>query len=130
MRFAVPTIGLVSWLASASAAVAGEEMMASYFGNTVIATSQAGELRVHYKPDHSFSGKAEGPMGKYDVRGTWKLDEKGNLCRTYSTTGSDLPPGMPNPYCAPLAAHNVGDTWTVVGQDGRTAQVKLVEGRH
>ena len=128
MRYAMLAIGLL--LGSSSAALAGEEAMTNLFGNTVIATSQAGELRVHYKPDHSFSGRAEGPMGKYDIRGTWKLDDKGNLCRTYSTTGNDLPPGLPNPYCAPLAAHNVGDTWTVVGQDGRTAEVKLVAGRH
>ena len=130
MRYKVLALGLASLMGSVSAATAGEELMAGYFGNTVIATGQAGELRVHYKPDHSFSGRAEGPTGKYDIRGTWKLDEKGNLCRTYSATGADLPPGMPNPYCAPLTAHKVGDAWTVVGQDGRTANVKLVEGRH
>jgi hypothetical protein len=128
MRYAVAAIGLM--LGSSSAALAGDEAMASYFGNTVIATSQAGELRVHYKPDHSFMGRAEGPTVKYDIHGTWKFDDKGNLCRTYYGTGSDLPPGLPNPYCAPFAVHNVGDTWTVVGQDGRSAEVKLVAGRH
>jgi hypothetical protein len=128
MRYAVLAIGLM--LGSSSAALAGDEIMANYFGNTIIATSQAGELRVHYKPDHSFSGRAEGPVGKYDIRGTWKFDGQGNLCRTYSTNGSDLPPGLPNPYCAPWSAHNVGDVWTVVGQDGKTAEVKLVAGRH
>jgi len=128
MRHAALAIGLL--LGSGSNALAGEEIMANYFGNTVIATSQAGELRVHYKPDHSFSGRAEGPMGKYDIKGTWNFDAQGNLCRSYSTNGSDLPPGMPNPYCAPWAAHKVGESWMVVGQDGKSAQVKLVEGRH
>ena len=128
MRYAVLAMGLV--LGSSSAAFAGDEAMAGYFGNTVIAQSPAGELRVHYKEDHSFSGRAEGPTGKYDIHGTWKFDQQGNLCRTYSTNGQDLPPGMPNPYCAPWAAHKVGDVWTVTGQDGRTAQIKLVEGRH
>jgi len=127
MRYALLAVGLM--LGTSAQALAGEEVMASYFGNTVIATSQVGELRVHYKPDHSFSGRAEGPAGKYDIKGTWKLDGQ-NLCRNYSTTGADLPPGTPNPYCAPVTAHKVGDTWTVTGQDGRTAQVKLVEGRH
>ena len=128
MRYAVLTIGVM--LGTSSAALAGEEMMANYFGNTVIATSQLGELRVHYKQDHSFIGRAEGPSGAYDIRGTWKLDAQGALCRTYTTSRSDLPPGLPNPYCAPLSAHKVGDSWTVVGQDGKAAQVKLVEGKH
>ena len=96
------------------------------FGNTVVATSQVGELRVHYKPDHSFSGRAEGPAGKYDIRGTWKLDGQ-NLCRNYSTTGADLPPGTPNPYCAPVTAHKVGDTWTVTS-NGITRTITLKAG--
>lgn len=128
MRYAALAIGLM--LGSGSSALAGEEVMANYFGNTVIATSPAGELRVHYKQDHSFSGRAEGPMGKYDIKGTWNFDAQGNLCRSYSTNGTELPPGTPNPYCAPWTAHKVGETWMVVGQDGRSAQVKLVEGRH
>ena len=128
MRYLALAIGLM--VGSGSTALGADEIMANYFGNTVIATSQMGELRVHYKPDHSFSGRADGPMGKYDIRGTWKFDEHGNLCRTYSTNGTDLPPGMPNPYCAAWSAHNVGDVWTVVGQDGRAAEVKLMGGRH
>jgi hypothetical protein len=113
---------------SSASALAGEEIMANYFGNTVIATGQLGTLRVHYRPDHSFIGRAEGPAGAYDVRGTWALDAQGNLCRHYTTSGSDLPPGMPNPYCAPAAAHNVGDTWTVT-ENGKSAQVTLVAGK-
>src|SRR5690348_15842388 len=99
MRDEVLAIGLVA--GSSSTARAGEEAMANYFGNTVIATSQGGEMRVHYKPDHSFDGRAEVPMGKYDIHGKWSFDQLGNLCRSYSTTGADLPPGTPNPYCAP-----------------------------
>jgi hypothetical protein len=128
MRYLVLAIGLA--LGSATAAQAGDEIMANYFGNTVIATGQLGQLRVHYKPDHSFNGRAEGMGGSYDLHGTWSFDAAGNLCRKYSTNGTDLPPGTPNPYCAPWSAHNVGDVWTVTGQDGRTAEVKLVAGRH
>lgn len=113
---------------SSTAAFAGEEVMANYFGNTVVATSQLGQIRVHYKANHSFSGKAQGPTGSYDIRGTWTLDAQGNLCRTYSTNGASLPPGTPNPYCAPVSAHNVGDTWTVT-ENGKTAEVKLVSGK-
>jgi hypothetical protein len=121
--FAAALLGL-----SSACALAGEEIMANYFGNTVVATGQLGTLKVHYKPNHTFSGRAEGPTGAYDLRGTWELDAQGNLCRKYSTNGTDLPPGTPNPYCAPAAAHNIGDTWSVT-QNGRTAQVTLVAGK-
>lgn len=113
---------------SSAAALAGEEVMNNYFGNTVVATSQLGEIRVHYKQDHRFSGKAVGPTGSYDLRGTWNIDAQGNLCRNYSTNGAALPPGTPNPYCSPVSAHNVGDTWTVT-ENGRTAEVKLISGK-
>jgi len=121
--------GFAATLCLSSAAIAGEEVMAGYFGNTVIATSSLGELHVRYKPDHTFVGKASGPTGKYDVSGTWEMDAKGNVCRKYITNGADLPPGTPNPYCAPASAHKVGDTWTVTDNAGRTAQVTLVAGR-
>jgi hypothetical protein len=76
--FAAALLGL-----SSACALAGEEIMANYFGNTVVATGQLGTLKVHYKPNHTFSGRAEGPTGAYDLRGTWELDAQGNLCRKY-----------------------------------------------
>ena len=126
MRFVVLAGAIMA--SSSTIALAGDDVMANYFGNTVVATGQLGEVRVHYKPDHRFSGKAVGPTGSYEIRGTWALDAHGNLCRTYSTNGADLPPGTPNPYCSPVTAHNVGDTWTVT-ENGKTAQVKLVSGK-
>lgn len=124
-------VGIAATLALSASALAGEEMMAGYFGNTVIAKSSAGELHVRYKPDHTFTGKAKGPTGNYDVSGTWELNAQGTLCRKYTTNGSgqDLPPGTPNPYCAPVQSHKVGDSWTVTDNLGRSAQVQLVEGR-
>lgn len=126
MRLAIVAAAVL--LASSTVAIAGEEVMANYFGNTVVASSNLGEMRVRYKPDHTFSGKAKGPTGTYDVSGTWKFDGQGNLCRKYITDGADLPPGTPNPYCAPVTAHKVGDVWQVT-ENGRTADVKLVQGR-
>jgi hypothetical protein len=125
MRLVIAAAALV---ASSTLAIAGEEVMSGYFGNTVIATSPMGEMKVRYKPDHTFSGRAKGPMGNYDISGTWKLDTQGNLCRKYVTNGADLPPGTPNPYCAPVQAHKPGDSWQVT-ENGRTADVKLIEGR-
>jgi hypothetical protein len=48
-------------------------------------------------------------MGSMDLKGTWALDDKGQLCRTYETP----PPGVTNPLCTPWTAHKVGDTWTL-----------------
>jgi hypothetical protein len=53
-------------------------------------------------------------------RGTWALDGKGNICRTFV---GDMPPGMANPNCMPVAARKVGDIWK--SQDGtRTITLK------
>lgn len=121
-------LGVVMLAGASSSALAGDEIMANYFGNTVIATSSLGEVHVRYKPDHTFVGKATGPGGKYELSGRWDFDPHGNLCRKYMTTGSDLPPGTQNPFCTPWSAHNVGDTWSM-SENGQTAQITLAPGK-
>ena len=128
MRTAVIAFGLL--LGTGSAAFAADADMAPYFGNTLIVTSQMGELKVHYKADHTFDSKADGPAGKYQSTGTWAFDAQGNLCATYEVNGHDLPPGTPNPFCSPFEKHAVGDTWTAVGKSGRAVNLTLVAGRH
>jgi len=39
-------------------------------------------------------------------KGTWALDGKGNICRTYV---GDVPPETPNPNCSPVVPRKVGD---------------------
>ena len=76
----------------ATPAFAGDELMANFLGNTVIATGGMAETHTHYKADHSFDlvGSMMG-MSK-TFQGTWEL--KGTqLCRTYT---GDLPPGLPS----------------------------------
>ena len=85
-------------------ALAADDVMAGYYGNTVISTTTFGESHTHYKPDHTFDVAVGGFTGK----GTWEVKD-GNLCRTYETP----PPGLPNPFCLPVAAHQPGDSWTV-----------------
>jgi opacity protein-like surface antigen len=95
---------------SVSAAYA-EDVMASRYGNTTITTDAAGiQAKIYYNADHTFSGNQNGQ----NFKGTWKLDEAGStICLTY-----DSPPtNTPNPLCAPIAAHKVGDKWSAVGRN-------------
>lgn len=116
-------LGIAVLLASSSMALAGDDVLAGYFGNTVISKSQMGESHTHYNADHTFSGTASGMMGSMDFKGTWKIDDKGQLCRTYATAL----PGMPNPLCTPVEAHKPGDTWTLQ-MGGQSRTISLVKG--
>jgi hypothetical protein len=112
-------------LASSSFALAADDVMAGYYGNTVISKGAMGESHIHYKPDHTFNGSASGMMGSMDLKGTWKIDDKGQLCRTYETA----PPGLPNPLCTPVEPHKAGDTWTMQ-MGGQSRTITLVSGAH
>jgi hypothetical protein len=96
MGFAIATV-----LASTALA---DDVMATRFGNTTITKDAAGnETHLYYAADGTFSGK----QGGQSFKGTWKLDG-GNVCLTAETPI----PNTPNPVCAPISAHQVGDTWT------------------
>ena len=84
-------------LASTSLAFA-DDIMAGLYGNTIVSKSTMGEVHAHYKADHTFDGTASSAMGSMDLKGTWVLDDKGQLCRTYDTP----PPGVTNPLCTRL----------------------------
>lgn len=105
-------------------ALAGDEVMASMFGNTVVSTGGMSEIRSHYRADHSFDmvGSMMG-MSK-TFKGSWALDGKGNLCRTFDGAA---PPNTTNPLCTPIAAHKLGDTWTM-DANGETRTVTLKPG--
>ena len=110
-------LGAIAALAlSATAALAGDEVMASRVGNTTITTDASGmSSKIYYEADHSFSGV----QGDLQLAGTWAV--KGSqVCLTFS---SAAPPGYPNPICTPVAAHNVGDSWS-----SGPFTVQLVEG--
>lgn len=103
-------------------ALAGDEVMAGYFGNTVIGKSALGESHTHYKADHTFDVALSSAMGSFTGKGTWKV-ENGQLCRTYEQP----PPGIPNPLCITAEAHKPGDTWTVTF-GGQSREVSMVAG--
>jgi hypothetical protein len=102
------------------AAAAADDLLAGFYGNTVISTGGAVESRTHFKADHTFDAVFGG--GMFSSKGTWEIKD-GKLCRTY-----DPPiPNVPNPVCVPAEAHKVGDKWTVT-VNGDVRQVSLVAG--
>ena len=117
--------GAAALLVSSGAAQAADDVMAGYYGNTVISKSANGESRTHYKKDGTLDAVISGAMGSLPLNGTWKVDDKGQLCRTYSNVPAMLP--IPNPLCTPVAAHKPGDTWTVqIG--GQSRNVTMAAG--
>lgn len=112
-------------LAFAATTAMADDPMTNFYGNTVITKTPNGESHSHYKQDGTMDAALSGPMGSITLTGTWKIDDKGNLCRTYS----NLPPGVPmqNPLCTPWGPHNVGDSWTITLGD-QTRNVTLVKG--
>lgn len=112
-------------LVSSHAAIAADDPMASYYGNTVISKGSNGESHTHYKKGGTLDATLSGMMGSINLTGTWKLDDKGQLCRTYD----NLPPMLqiPNPLCTAFTPHKVGDTWTIT-MGGQPRTVSLVAG--
>ena len=109
---------------AAGPAAAADDVMANLYGNTVVSTGGVAEIHTHHRADHSFDMVASMMGMSKTFKGTWALDGKGNLCRTFD---GDVPPNTANPLCLPIAAHKIGETWTVVA-NGQTRTVTLKAG--
>jgi hypothetical protein len=103
--------------------LAADDVMAGYYGNTVVSSGGMGEAHTHYKADHTFDVSMSAMGQTFNGKGTWSIDDKGQLCRNYETP----PPGMPNPLCIPAEAHKVGDAWSVT-INGQTRNLTLKAG--
>jgi hypothetical protein len=108
----------------AAPAFAADDIMAGFYGNTAISTGGMLEIHTHYKPDHTFDFAATGMGQNITGKGTWSLDDKGQICRNIENP----PMGVTNPSCSPIAAHKVGDTWTMTSSTGTTRTVTLKAG--
>jgi hypothetical protein len=104
-------------------AFAADDIMANIYGNTVVSKSGSIEGHWHYRADHSFDSSFSTPMGSLQSKGTWTIDDKGQICRTFDAP----PPGITNPLCTQWTAHKVGDAWQSTS-NGRTSNVTLVAG--
>jgi len=116
-------LGSAALLAASTAAIAADDMMAGYYGNTVVSVGGMLESHTHYRADHTFDLTATAMGQSFNGKGTWAIDDKGQLCRTYETP----PPGMPNPLCIPAESHKVGDSWTV-SVNGQSRNMSLKAG--
>ena len=105
-------------------ALAADDVMAGYYGNTAVVTGGMFESHTHYRADHTFDVSANAFGQTYSFKGTWAIDDKGQLCRTYV---GGAPPNSPNTLCVPAQAHKVGDTWTVT-MNGNTRTITLKAG--
>lgn len=104
----------------ATPALAADDIMAGFYGNTAVSTGGVAEIHTHYRADHTFDFVGTMMFMSRTFKGTWALDGKGNICRTFI---GELPPDTTNPSCAPIVAHKVGDTWK--SKDGaRTITLK------
>jgi opacity protein-like surface antigen len=92
----------------AAPAFATDDPMANLYGNTIVSTGGSATIRTHYRADHTFDFTGSMLFVSRTFKGTWALDGKGSLCRTYI---GDPPPDTPNPNCVPVVAHKVGDVW-------------------
>jgi hypothetical protein len=115
-------LGIVA-LSLSFSAFASDDIMASCYGNTVIGKSALGQSHTHYRADHTFDAALSSDQGSMDTDGTWAVNDKGEICRTYNTPV----PGFPNPSCVPWSAHKVGDSWQIT-LNGRTTDLSLVAG--
>ena len=107
----------------AAPAMAANDIMAGYYGNTVISAGGMVESHTHYKADHTFDMTASAMGQTFAGKGTWQIDDKGELCRTFESP----PPGTPNPLCIPAAAHKAGDSWTIT-LNGQTRNITMKAG--
>ena len=106
------------------AASAADDPLATAYGNTMVIVDNDGvESHLYYNANHTFKGRV--PSADYDYKGTWKMDDSGTICRTYSETI----PGVPNPDCdaEPATSHNIGDGWTSTSR-GKTYTITIKPG--
>jgi len=111
-------LGVVGAFA-ATCALAGD-VLESRFDNTIVSVDSKGvETRLYYHRDNTFTGTRE----EAEFRGTWSLAD-GEVCLAFDTPLADIP----NPFCSPAEARQIGETWTA-GEGDQQMTITLVEGR-
>lgn len=80
------------------------DMLAAFYGNTLVTLDGGIKAYFYYNPDHTFTGKV--PAFLFVLKGTWNVNDKGELCRVFDP----LPPTITNPDCGPLLVHQIDET--------------------
>jgi hypothetical protein len=105
----VSVLGIAALLASTSLGSAGD-IMAGYYGNTLVATTAESQIHIHYRADHTFDASGTSATGPIAFKGMWSFNKMGALCRIRNTA-----PPKTDPVCEDWSAHAVGDRWEIRG---------------
>ena len=112
------------FFALTGAALADDPYQAMY-GNTVTITGSDG-TKVTTFVNQDMTWEQHGPNGMV-VKGTYAWKDATTACFTQT---DPAPKGNAQPLCLQnQTAHNVGDTWSVSGMDGKPVTVTLSAGR-
>jgi hypothetical protein len=99
-------VGIAAAMLAATAALAGDEVMAPYIGNTLSATdANGGVTNVYYGGNHTWV--AVGPQGR--SKGTWSIQNGDELC--VKQTEPAPPANIQTPPCVKLVPRKVGESW-------------------
>lgn len=113
---------LAAVLAAATPAIAQDDLMAGYYGNTLTINIQDawhGKLFINADKTYSMTGD------NGDSKGTWKLDGK-----KFCFTQVDPKPDADTPTCSEFAkAYKVGDKWANNDSNGIQSELEIVKGR-
>jgi len=125
------TWALAGAMVLAAGAALADDPMANTYGNTVNTTDKASGAKgkMMFNQDGTYAVQGTGQDGKaVSYNGHWTLkDGDKTICMT-----PDAPPDAktaPPPACAPIEAHNVGDSWTVTNDQKQTYDVSISAGR-
>jgi hypothetical protein len=110
-------------LASAGSALA--DPYANYYGNTVSITGSDGtKVATYVNADMTW----EQHVGSMATKGTYAWKDATTACFT-QTDPTPKSPDQATVCFQNQSAHNVGDSWTVTGGDGKPIAITLVAGR-
>ena len=83
-----------------------DDLLASLYGNTLVACDGGIVSHFWYKPDHTFTGTV--PAYAYALKGHWTQKSDGTLCRNFEPPL----PTVRNPDCGSLLVRKLGDKLT------------------
>jgi hypothetical protein len=106
-----------------SAGVAHADPFAAMYGNTLTITDSGQTAKAFVNQDMTWEEHlANGAV----LKGTYAWKDAGTVC--FTLTDPAPKPGDA-PLCVPMAAHNVGDTWSDKDMAGNPETLALTAGR-
>ena len=111
----------LAFSAASLAAAAEDDVMANYYGNTLIGRGGQGEWHIWYKADHTYEATLRGRKSS----GTFSMWGSRKVCLTQK---DPVPSPNHSSACYPVKPRQIGDTWNEDGPNGTTIRMSLVAG--